>query len=92
MKTVVCFDTEDDQGMEATYAIMSHLFEQYLGKKLKGYHSHAFVGKIKLIKLLREYATEIENGAYDNGLKSAKKFVDARFDDLRHAKALKWQR
>ena len=50
MKTVICFDTEDEQGMQDAYKIMSHLCDKYIGEQLpKPQHMH--IGKLKFLKI-----------------------------------------
>ena len=79
MKTVVVFDTEDPKGMEATYKIVDHLSKAYLDRRLSRDRKVSF-GKIKLIKLLREYGREIEAGNCSTGLRDTKEFADRLFE------------
>ena len=79
MKTVICFDTEDVEGMKSACKILDHLSSKYLGKDIIAPYEKSF-NKIQIIKALRAYVN------YDrvhcesrNGLKGAKDFADEFF-------------
>jgi len=81
MKTVIVFDTDDDQGMRNTVKIVEHLARQYLNKSLDVYQGDRSFGKIKFIKAIRAYLDEVDkrregDPAFQTGLKSAKDFAD----------------
>jgi hypothetical protein len=58
MKMVICFDTDDDKGMENTIKMVDHLATQYKNQRV-GTHSEVFFGKIEFIKMIRAFATKI---------------------------------
>ena len=78
MKTVIVFDTEDLKGMQATFKIVDHLSQEYLGMHLRRNNDVSF-GKIQFIKKLREYGRLIEEGKSSTGLKDTKTFADHVF-------------
>ena len=80
MKTVICFDTEDEQGMEDAYKIMSHLCEKHIQKKLPK-QQQLVIGKIRFIKVIREYARMVEEGNADSGLKNCKDYTYKIWED-----------
>jgi len=81
MKTVICFDTEDESGMRDAYTIMAHLTKVHLGKRLPNDNT-LIVGKIQFIKALRRYVDHIEDKCDNrNGLKEAKMFADAYWEE-----------
>ena len=80
MKTVICFDTEDEQGMQDAYKIMSHLCEKYIGEKLpKPQHLH--IGKLKFLKIIKEYAKMVEKGKANSGLSACKNYTFKIFEE-----------
>jgi hypothetical protein len=92
MKTVICFDTEDQTGMENTFAIMEHLFDKYMDKHFGNEeYSGITLNKIPLIKLLREYGELCIDGTSDNGLRDSKIFADKVFKE-RVKRGYTWKR
>ena len=80
MKTVICFDTEDEQGMQDAYKIMSHLCEKYIGEKLpKPQHMH--IGKLKFLKIIKDYARMVEKGKASSGLTACKNYTFKIFEE-----------
>jgi len=77
LKTVLVFDTDDEQGMRDTYKIMSYLVDQHLMKQLPSKHKLDF-GKIEFIKAVRAFAAQClkNKDPYPNSLSEAKIFVD----------------
>ena len=80
MKTVIVFDTDDEEGMKNTVKIISHLATEYIKDQpfLPTYQIP--FGKIELIKQFRYYA----NLAHDDDfgrLRHAKAFVDKIIKD-----------
>jgi len=75
MKTVIVFDTEDQEGMKNTLKIVEHLATAYLGANsfLSGYKVP--FGKIELIKEFRNYAVLSRDEDF-GGLRHAKGFVE----------------
>tara|TARA_B100000029_G_scaffold435227_1_gene449072 strand:+ start:470 stop:718 length:249 start_codon:yes stop_codon:yes gene_type:complete len=75
MKTVIVFDTDDREGMKNTVEIIDHLSQVYLSKSAR-MHEKSF-GKIRFIKLLREFArTSQKEGVDGASLRIAKRFSD----------------
>ena len=58
MKMVICFDTEDEKGMENSIAMMDHLAKQYMNRSIVSTSEVRF-GKIEFIKMMRVYAATI---------------------------------
>ena len=58
MKMVICFDTEDEKGMENSIKMMDHLAKEYMNRRIVA-HSEASFGKIEFVKMLRIFATKI---------------------------------
>ena len=69
MKMVICFDTEDRQGMENSIAMMDHLAKEYMHRRIETTDSISF-SKIEFIKMMRTYAANIadEMGLTDPSL------------------------
>jgi len=84
MKTVIVFDTEDPKGMEATYKIIDQLSREFLKKRMSQSNTVSF-GKIKFIKMLREYGKQIEEDKMSTGLKDTKHYADQIFLDNANA-------
>ena len=80
MKTVIVFDTDDDQGMKDAHAIMSHLAKEHLGKRVPSNNTLS-IQKIQFIKTIRSYGKLVAEGG-DNGLKQAKEFTDELWEEL----------
>ena len=80
MKTVICFDTEDEQGMQDTYKIMSHLCEKHIQKTLPK-QDRLVIGKIKFIKVIKAYARMVEEGGANSGLTSCKDYTFKIWED-----------
>ena len=64
MKMVICFDTEDEKGMENSIKMMNHLAQEYMSRSIASSNEARF-GKIEFIKVLRIFA---ENIAKEQGL------------------------
>jgi len=89
MKTVICFDTDDQRGMKDTRKIIDHLSKQYLDDYRPPQVSEKKFGKIQFIKMLRAFAknnivnaeiAEKEGKSFDpGGLRTAKEFADEIF-------------
>ena len=80
MKTVIVFDTEDEEGMKNTLKIVDHLANQYLNRRVNISSERRF-GKIKFIKAIRAYQEECvkklaNDPDFKAGLKAAKNFTD----------------
>jgi hypothetical protein len=81
MKTVICFDTEDQQGMNDAYEIMSYMCITHLKRCMPG-RGKLVVNKIEFIKLLRAYAKQVEEHKADSGLKACKRYADHVWKDM----------
>ena len=75
MKTVIVFDTEDQDGMKNTLKVINHLATEYLkeGEFLASYKVP--FGKIELIKEFRNYSAMKDHEDFGN-LRHAKDFVE----------------
>jgi hypothetical protein len=80
MKTVICFDTEDEQGMQDAYKIMSHLCEKYIKRELPK-QQQLVIGKIKFLKVIKQYARMVEEGKANSGLTSCKDYTFKIWED-----------
>ena len=80
MKTVICFDTEDEQGMQDAYKIMSHLCEKYIKRELPK-QQQLVIGKIKFLKVIKNYARMVEEGEANSGLTSCKDYTFKIWED-----------
>lgn len=58
MKMVICFDTDDEKGMENSIKMMDHLAKEYMGRRVVTTSTVNF-GKIEFIKVLRVFAGSI---------------------------------
>lgn len=58
MKMVICFDTEDEKGMQNSIKMMDHLAKEYMGRRVMTTSTVNF-GKIEFIKVLRVFAANI---------------------------------
>ena len=58
MKMVICFDTEDNKGMENAIKMVDHLAKEYRNRRIQN-HSEVNFGKIEFIKMMRKFASEI---------------------------------
>tara|TARA_R110000824_G_scaffold151208_1_gene322138 strand:- start:81 stop:344 length:264 start_codon:yes stop_codon:yes gene_type:complete len=75
LKTVICFDTDDPQGMKDAHAIMDHLCREHLEKRLPK-ANRLSMHKIAFIKMLRHYGSMCLDGKSSNGLKDTKRYAD----------------
>ena len=80
MKTVICFDTEDEQGMQDAYKIMSHLCEKYIKRRLPK-QQRLVIGKVKFLKVIKEYARMVEEGEANSGLSACKDYTFKIWED-----------
>ena len=74
MKTVIVFDTEDEEGMKNTVKVISHLASEYIKDKTFFPTYQIPFGKIELIKHFRNYATMTQDDDFGR-LRHAKAFV-----------------
>ena len=80
MKTVICFDTEDEQGMQDAYVIMSHLCEKYIKRRLPK-QQRLVIGKVKFLKVIKDYARMVEAGEANSGLSACKDYTFKIWED-----------
>ena len=80
MKTVICFDTEDEQGMQDAFKIMSHLCEKYIKRRLPK-QQRLVIGKVKFLKVIKEYARMVEEGEANSGLSACKDYTFKIWED-----------
>ena len=80
MKTVICFDTEDEQGMQDAYKIMSHLCEKYIKRRLPK-QQRLVISKVKFLKVIKQYARMVEEGEANSGLSACKDYTFKIWED-----------
>ena len=87
MKMVVCFDTEDDKGMNNAIKMIDHLAKEYKGRRVRN-HDEVHFGKIEFIKMVRLFATEVakEQGLESPGLLEGRHREKETWEGLRFAK------
>jgi len=83
MKTVIVFDTEDQEGMKNSYKIINMLATEYNIRATPGDVGPAF-GKIEFIKMIRACVREAEEAAKQDplmpgSLSWAKRFTEKVF-------------
>ena len=79
----IVLDTDDPQGLRDALEIATILNKNHR----TGYESgitKAKIGKISLIKLVREVARMVEDGKMESSLRNCKQFVDGRWEVLVH--------
>ena len=81
MKMTIILDTDDPQGLRDALEIATILNRNHN----TGYESSitkAKIGKIAMIKLVREVAREVEEGKMTSCLRDSKRFVDGKWQLL----------
>ena len=82
-KFTIVLDTDDPQGLRDALEVATILNRNHR----TGYESgitKAKIGKIPLIKLVREVARMVEDGKMDSSLRDSKRFIDGRWEVLIH--------
>ena len=82
-KFTIVLDTDDPQGLRDALEIATILNRNHR----TGYESgitKAKIGKVALIKMVREVARMVEDGKMESSLRDCKKFVDGRWQVLIH--------
>ena len=77
----IVLDTDDPQGLRDALEIATILNRNHN----TGYESSipkAKIGKIAMIKLMREVAKKVESGKMDSSLRDSKRFVDGKWQLL----------
>lgn len=64
MKLVICFDTEDEQGMENCIKIVNHLADSYRSKKIEHSDEVPF-SKLELRRIIRGYLKKAQDSEVD---------------------------
>lgn len=82
-KFTIVLDTDDPQGLRDALHIATILNKNHHTGWESGI-TKAKIGKIPLIKLVREVAKLVEAGKMDSSLRNCKDFVDGRWEVLVH--------
>ena len=77
----IVLDTDDPQGLRDALEIATLLNKNH-GTLGGNTGFKARIGKIALIKMIREVAKKSEEGKMDSSLRDCKRFVDARWEVL----------
>ncbi|HCC45352.1 MAG TPA: hypothetical protein DEQ32_13190 [Gammaproteobacteria bacterium] len=90
MKTVIVFDTDDEEGMRNAFKIVDHLASQYLNQRLRAMTpSEIRFGRIEFIKMMRAFSKHItavqkkDPKAEVNGLRFNKQYADKIWGEKR---------
>ena len=80
-KFTIVLDTDDPQGLRDALEIATILNKNHgtLGADSPG---KAKIGKIALIKMVRDVAKKVEDGKMDSSLRDCKRFVDGKWQLL----------
>ena len=82
-KFTIVLDTDDPQGLRDALEIATLLNRNH--HTLSGNPgTKARIGKIALIKMIREVAKSVESGSMDSSLRDSKRFIDRRWELLVH--------
>ncbi len=81
MKMTIILDTDDPQGLRDALEIATILNRNH-GTLDGAYNAKATIGKIALIKMVRDVAREVEEAKLSSSLRDCKRFVDARWQLL----------
>ena len=79
-KFTIVLDTDDPKGLRDALEIASLLNKNH-GLSSSG-GSRAEIGKIPLIKMIREVAKKVEEGKMDSSLRDCKRFVDGKWHTI----------
>ena len=82
-KFTIVLDTDDPQGLRDALEIATILNRNHRTGYESGI-SKAKIGKVALIKMVREVARMVEDGKMESSLRDCKKFVDGRWEVLVH--------
>ena len=80
-KFTIVLDTDDPQGLRDALEIATILNRNH-GTLDRGYNVKAKIGKIALIKMVRDVAKNVEEAKLSSSLRDCKRFVDARWQLL----------
>jgi hypothetical protein len=81
MKMTIILDTDDPQGLRDALEIATILNRNH-GTIEGAYNVKAKIGKIALIKMVRDVAREVEEGKMTSCLRDSKRFVDGKWQLL----------
>ncbi len=79
-KFTIVLDTDDPQGLRDALEVARLLNKNR--QTQSGVYIKAKIGKIELVKLVREAAKKVEEGKMDSSLRHTKDFVDAKWNEL----------
>ena len=82
-KFTIVLDTDDPQGLRDALEIATILNKNH-GTLSGNPGVKAKIGKIALIKLVRDVAKLVESGKMDSSLRDSKHFVDPKWETLVH--------
>ena len=77
----IVLDTDDPQGLRDALEIATILNKNH-GILEGAYNAKAKIGKIALIKMVREVAKNVEEGKLSSSLRDSKRFVDGKWQLL----------
>ena len=77
----IVLDTDDPQGLRDALEIATILNRNH-GTLDGAYNVKAKIGKIALIKMVREVAKDVEEGKLSSSLRDSKRFVDGKWQLL----------
>tara|TARA_R110002124_G_scaffold77962_1_gene208367 strand:+ start:244 stop:507 length:264 start_codon:yes stop_codon:yes gene_type:complete len=77
----IVLDTDDPQGLRDALEIATILNRNH-GTLDASYNVKAKIGKIALIKMVREVAKNVEEGKMTSSLRDSKRFVDGKWQLL----------
>ena len=77
----IVLDTDDPQGLRDALEIATILNRNH-GTLVGDYNTKAKIGKIALIKMVREVAKNVEEGKMTSSLRDSKRFVDGKWQLL----------
>ena len=80
-KFTIVLDTDDPQGLRDALEIATILNRNH-GTIEGAYNVKAKIGKIALIKMVRDVAREVEEGKMTSCLRDSKRFVDGKWQLL----------
>lgn len=81
MKMTIIFDTDDPQGLRDALEIATILNRNH-GTLGGNPSAKAKIGKIALIKMVRDVAKNVEEGKMTSCLRDSKRFVDGKWQLL----------
>jgi hypothetical protein len=82
-KFTIVLDTDDPQGLRDALEIALLLNKNH-GALGSNPAAKAKIGKIALIKMIRDVAKLVESGKMDSSLRASKRFVDPKWESLLH--------